>query len=176
MSPAWARGSCTSLELSQRELLLCDAYVRAGRSDLAECVRGGRLYQVGRDLLDTNDYTDAEDILVTMNNITEIFAPPETRCLSLGEWGVKALDRHKHDPRLQLILKLDEQLASTRQPAVPTIPDEDDPDYEPCVHWTPEMFQDHANSAIQNDSQEYVRCTPALSEERASESTDREEE
>lgn len=38
-------------ELSKEEIILCDVYACRGRSDLAECVKNGRIYQRLRDLI-----------------------------------------------------------------------------------------------------------------------------
>lgn len=103
--------------------MLCDAYIRAGRPDLADCVRHGQLYVELDYILLTPIPCDrpANRIVNRLNRLTRLFDLEEDRSRQLPahlrDWGLWALDRYSDDTHLSSVIELDTSLFAMRRPA-----------------------------------------------------------
>lgn len=100
--------------------MLCGAYEKRGRPDLAECVRNGRVHQRIRDNITNSEITDLDDpdTLDILNAITDacLGARAGTLPKTKDEWISLAMSRHAADPRLLDVVSLDAELKRIRQP------------------------------------------------------------
>jgi hypothetical protein len=95
--------------------MLCEAYEQRGRTDLADCVRGGRKYQrfdyvIGNVMLFMYEGTVCGQYLVgVLNVMVEAFLGDKAGVLPTSSegWVEWALARHADDPGLGEIMELE---------------------------------------------------------------------
>ena len=101
--------------------MLAEAYIEAGRPDLAECLDMTNYFiNIEKFVLQPRPCDwDEEDILEMLGSLSYDLDPdycyanwPST----LREWGQRALKRYATDPYLADVVKLDRQLQDIRQP------------------------------------------------------------
>lgn len=109
----WALGDNA---MTEGELMLCEAYERRGRSDLAECVKTGRKYQRLEGVVSNlrlflayNGPNGDPLIIGMLNGLVDAFERPIADSLpkSRDEWIQWAYSRHSDDPGLPRIMELE---------------------------------------------------------------------
>jgi len=100
-----------SNNLTLEELLLCEVYEEMGRSDLADCVKKGRIYHRLIEATDAWDPTSLNDkqMLAILNGATDAFLGDQAGELpkTMDEWVKQAMLEFKDDPDLPAILELE---------------------------------------------------------------------
>jgi hypothetical protein len=100
-------------DLTLEELLLCEVYEEMGRSDLAECVKKGRIYHRLIEATDAWDPTSLTDkqMLAILNGVTDAFLGDQAGELpkTMDDWVKQAKLEFKDDPDLPAILELEEK-------------------------------------------------------------------
>jgi hypothetical protein len=100
--------------LSKEEILLAQAYESLGRNDLADCVRGGKVFQRLHRIILGWKPSDRGDkkILAAVNGLTDAFLGKDAGPLpkTLDEWIVSALKAQKDDPDLATVIALDSRI------------------------------------------------------------------
>lgn len=110
--------------VTREEELLCEAYLRKGRKDLASCVAQARPYQRLRDLMKDDGWLlmPEERLLGMLNGLTDALAPkgPKPLPTSVQQWQEVAMQCHSSDPYLASVVDLEAQMKIIRQsPAKP---------------------------------------------------------
>jgi hypothetical protein len=113
-APGWAvdesflRGD---MALSGGELRLCEAYEKYGRKDLADCVRGARVYQLLDAFLSVDWYSSGEvdGFLPYFQAMFKILDPNDKRepAKSLDQWVMETQKIHEKEDGLAAVLELD---------------------------------------------------------------------
>lgn len=99
------------MALSAMELMLCEAYERNGRLDLAECVKGARVHQLLDAFFSEDLYSfdgDLDQLLPTLHAMTTTLIPgadPE-HITSLRTWEIKTEQIYVKDEGLPGIREL----------------------------------------------------------------------
>jgi hypothetical protein len=119
-APKWAYDTDDYIDgdnsQTPEEDLLCEAYVRLERPDLAECVRSGRRYQRLHDILFFwYPYFGEARTLGQLTGLTRAFEG-EDKALptTLLEWIEWAKEKHTGNPDLDFVVGLDEQFRRLR--------------------------------------------------------------
>lgn len=101
--------------------MLRDAYTRAGRPDLADCLKDSDLYSDLNFIFMASTPCDRpEGFIVGLLNSLSIGLEvdgTENQPETLREWGQRALERYASDPGLKGVIALDRGLQETRKPA-----------------------------------------------------------
>jgi hypothetical protein len=119
-SPKWAYETDDYLNgdnsQTPEEDLLSEAYEHLGRSDLAECIRGGRRYHRLADiLLHWDPCLGEKRALGQLTGLTRAFEGEDKNLpTTLGDWVDWAKETHKGESDLELIIDLDEQFRRLR--------------------------------------------------------------
>jgi hypothetical protein len=117
-SPKWAysddAGWLTGDKgLSREEQLLCEAYEALGRTDLADCVRGGRIFHRLEAITACwrPSVLGQPAVLDLLNSLTEAFLGSDCIPLpkTLDQWMTEALAAHANDPDFPLIMAMHEE-------------------------------------------------------------------
>jgi hypothetical protein len=111
----------TEDSLNDNEHLLCSAYERAGRDDLAACVRGARVHQrLVLTIGDTDFVTKSPGyMLACIRPLLEILDHgyrsdfPAT----MEAWRSRLMDVHQGDSGLGDVMALEKRLKKTRRPS-----------------------------------------------------------
>jgi hypothetical protein len=113
-APGWAvdesflRGD---MALSGGELRLCDAYEKYGRKDLADCVRGARVYQLLDAFLSVDWYSKGEvdGFLPYFQAMIKVLDPGDRRepATSLQQWVMETQKIYEKEDGLAGVLELD---------------------------------------------------------------------
>lgn len=98
------------------EGLLCEAYDRLGRPDLAGCVRGGRRYQRLHNILfHWNPYFGEDEAVGQLTGLTRAFEGEDIELpASSSDWIDWAKDMNKGNPDLEVIVDLDAKIRKLR--------------------------------------------------------------
>jgi hypothetical protein len=100
--------------LSKEEILLAESYESLGRHDLAECVRGGKVFQRLHRIILGWQPSDRGDkkILAAVNGLTDAFLGASAGPLpeTLDDWIGMALEAQKDDPDLPTVIDLDAKI------------------------------------------------------------------
>lgn len=121
--PFWTVGISSDEPLDYAVPMLVDAYTKAGRPDLAECVKDSGLTMdfdrifMGPTLCDVSE----GQLLGVLHRLSTRLGvdnvDTEEQPSTLREWGQRALKRYATDPYLAEVIKLDRYLQETRKPA-----------------------------------------------------------
>lgn len=104
---------------------MCEAYIAAGRPDLADCARDQFPYvRLKRFFgLHASGSIEAkpEDLLYDLNDFTWRLGQGGKDDLpaTLRDWGIRALKRYESDAHLADVITLDGELQQTRQSDIP---------------------------------------------------------
>jgi len=98
------------------EDLLCEAYIRLDRPDLAQCVRGGRRYQRLHNILSKWDpYYGEAEALGQLTSLTRAFEGEHSKFPdTLPNWIQWAKEMNKGNPDLEIVIGLDYQFRKLR--------------------------------------------------------------
>jgi hypothetical protein len=100
--------------LSKEEVILAEAYESLGRDDLADCVRGGKVFQRLHRIILNWTPSDRGDkrILAAVNGLTDAFLGKDAGSLpkTLDEWITTALVDQKDDPNLPSVIALNDRI------------------------------------------------------------------
>jgi hypothetical protein len=122
-SPNWAYNTDGYLAgdnaQTPEETLLCEAYERLGRADLAECVRNGRIFHRLDDITGYWDSTWGEECtLGRLNGLTRAFRGEDSQSLkTVAEWIKWAAGKHSKAEGFDTIVAIDKEMQRTRRPA-----------------------------------------------------------
>lgn len=105
----------------KEEELLCAAYEKRGRTDLADCVRSGRKYHRLQQIIYDQrlfQFDDNERILGAFNGLTEAMTESrEPVSSTLEEWQRSAMSRHRDDLHLAEVIELEAKLKEIKKAA-----------------------------------------------------------
>lgn len=113
-APKWAYVDTDAFDagdnaLSKEETLLCEAYEALGRSDLSDCVKGGRVFHRLEQITGCWRPSSVGEVgvLAILNGLTDAMLGAQSGYLpqTLDHWIQEAMAVHAEDPDLPLMIR-----------------------------------------------------------------------
>lgn len=98
------------------ELGLCQAYERRGRTDLAECVRAGRVHNMLLSFLSLTSSFPRDSFVKEFYALTKVLDPDSQEELEtvMWEWPIKRADKRAGDPVLKKVMEMRDRNRKSR--------------------------------------------------------------